>query len=130
VLRRRLFAMAMLASAVLLCCAPGVACGLRVGAHVAFYGSSGDPDVFVWETRFRLEDYQAGSLDTEQTLLPHARLAEPGTRAIVLACVAHYVHPRYRTFLDDAVYVKLLGGQYRNQTGWVMASDLRVMRGR
>lgn len=128
--RRQLVAAAVLASVTLLCSARGTACGMRIGAHVAFYGSSGDPDVFVWETRFRLEDYQAGSLDTEQTLLPHARLAHPGTRAIVLACVAHYVHPRYQTFLDDAVYVKLLGGRYRNQTGWVMASDLRVMRGR
>ena len=103
------------------------ACSLRNGTRVALYGSFGDPDVFVWESRFRLETYQMGSFDVDQALLPHARLAAPGTRAVVLACAQHAVHPKFRETPDDAVLIKLVGGPYSRQTGWVMASDLRKM---
>src|SRR5665213_4604756 len=83
-------------------------CRVRIGARVALYGSTGDPDVFVWETRFRLAAYQTGSFDVDQTLLPHARLASPGTRAVVLGCVSRDVHPKYRATVNDAVYIRLL----------------------
>jgi hypothetical protein len=129
--RRILAACACVVASMFLCIASAPAnCELRTGSRVALYGSFGDPDVFVWESRFRLGSYQTGSFDIDQSLLPHARLASPGTRALVLACVPRYIHPKYRSTLDDAVFIKLLGGKYRGQTGWVMASDLRVMLGR
>jgi len=130
---RRAFAIttAFLGIALLLWSVPGAAkCGIKNGARVALYGSFGDPDVFVWESRFRLEAYQTGTLDARDSLMPHARLAPPATRAVVLGCVQNYVHPKYVSTLDDAVYIKLLGGDYRGQTGWVMSSDLRVVLSR
>ncbi|HEY5256955.1 MAG TPA: hypothetical protein VIJ12_01100 [Candidatus Baltobacteraceae bacterium] len=104
-------------------------CSVRIGARVALYGSTGDPDVLVWETRFRLAAYQRGSFDVDRTLLSHAHLAAPGTRAVVLRCVSRDVHPKYRGTVGDAIYIRLLGGPYRRQTGWIMGSDLRTMIG-
>jgi hypothetical protein len=47
-----------------------------------------------------------------------------------VACVPHAIHAGFEAALDDAVYVRLLGGQYKNQTGWVIASELRSVLGK
>ena len=102
-----------------------VPCQLHRGAHVVLYSSSYDPDVLVWDSRFRLRDYHAASFDEVQQLLPHARLVAPGTRATVESCVADFVVQRLSGEPDDAVGVILDSGPLRDGRGWVLGSDVR-----
>lgn len=110
-----------------LCTAASARCGLRIGEKVALLGSMDDPDVFVWDSRFRMADYQTGTYDVAKALLPHAWVVPPGTRAVVIACVPGFVHPKYRNAVVDAVGIVMLGGPYRGRSGWITAEDLRRM---
>lgn len=103
-------------------------CRIRPHEKVALLGGMDDPDVFVWDSQFRLASYQTGTYDVAKALLPHAWVIPPGTRAIVTACYPNFVHPRYRGFTDDALRILMLNGPYRGRSGWVMSRDLRRMR--
>jgi hypothetical protein len=105
-------------------------CRMHLHEKVALLGGMDDPEVFVWDSRFRLAAYQTGTYDVAKSLLPHAWVIPPGTRAIVIACVPNFVHPRYRGFTDDALGIIMLNGPYRGRSGWVMSRDLRRMGSR
>ncbi len=117
----------LFAFAMLLVCF-GVAqsdCRLRAGDKVVLYGTTDDPDVFIWDSRFRLRDYAGGSFDEMNALLPHAVLARPGTRAVVESCVSNFVQSKYFTNPDDAIGVRILGGPLSGQRGWVLGTSAR-----
>jgi hypothetical protein len=103
-------------------------CRLRAGEKVVLYGTTDDPDVFIWDSRFRLRDYEGGSFDEMNALLPHAVLARPGTRAIVESCVSNFVQSKYFTTPDDAIGVRILGGPLDGQRGWVLGSSTRGLK--
>jgi hypothetical protein len=101
------------------------ACRVHQGDKVVLYGTADDPDVFIWDSRFRLRDYEGGSFDEMNALLPHAVLARPGTRAIIESCVSNFVQSKYLMTPDDAVGVRITAGPLRGQRGWVLGSSLR-----
>ena len=101
------------------------ACRVHAGDHVVLYGTTDDPDVFLWDSRFRLRDYEGGSFDQMKALLPHASIARPGTRAIVESCVQSFVTSKFTDHPDDAVGVLIVSGQQRGQRGWVLGSAIR-----
>jgi len=101
-------------------------CKLHRGARVVLYSESDDPDVLVWDSRFRLRDYYAASFDEAQQLLPHAWLVPPGTRATVETCVADFVLPRLLNAPDNAIGVIVTTGAHHNQRGWVLGTDVRL----
>ena len=101
-------------------------CRYRTGQHVVLYGTTDDPDVFLWDSRFRLRDYEGGSFDQMKALLPHAALARPGTRAVVESCVQKFVASKYLDRPDDAVGIVIVSGNLRGQRGWVLGSAVRA----
>jgi hypothetical protein len=105
---------------------PAPACRLRVGSHVVLFSAGANPAVFVWDSRFRMSDYEAGSFDQAQALLPHAFLAPPGTRAIVESCVARFVQSKYDPHPADAVGIVIVTGSLHGKRGWVMGTDVRL----
>lgn len=117
-----LFALAMLFA----CCGLAYAdCRLHPGDKIVLYGTTDDPDVFIWDSRFRLRDYAGGSFDEMNALLPHAVLARPGTRGVVESCVSNFVQSKYFTNPDDAIGVRILGGPLNGQRGWVLGTSAR-----
>jgi len=78
----------------------------------------------VWDSRDRLVSYAGGSSDSRSFLLPHALLNRPGTKAIVQACMAGIVHPKFRMDPADAVGILIVTGKYRGRYGWVSSSDI------
>lgn len=96
--------------------------------HVALLGTTDDPDVFVWDSRFRLRDYEGGTFDQMQALLPHAILVRPGTRATVESCVPNFVQPKYSDSPEDAIGIVITAGPLRGQRGWVLGSAIHVIR--
>jgi hypothetical protein len=102
-------------------------CRSHVNDRVVLYGTSEDPDVFVWDSRFRLRDYEGGTFDQMRALLPHATLVRPGTRAMVESCVADFVQSKYGAGADDAIGIVLVNGPLRGQRGWVLGSDVRML---
>ena len=78
-------------------------CKLHHGDVVVLYSRADDPDVLVWDSRFRLREYHAASFDEAQQLLPHAWLAHSGTRAAVESCVPNFVQASLLSPADDAV---------------------------
>ncbi len=100
-------------------------CRVRPQEHVVLYGASDDPDVLVWDSRFRLRDYEGGTFDQMKALLPHATLARAGTRALVESCVSNFVQSKYDTSPDDAVGIVITLGPLRGQRGWVLGSAVR-----
>jgi len=100
-------------------------CALHIGARVVLYGTSDDPDVFVWDSRFRMRTYAEGSFDQAQALLPHALLVPPGTRAWVTACVREFVASKFTDRSDDAIGIVIASGRYHGREGWVLATDVR-----
>ncbi len=100
-------------------------CELKAGAHVVLTSEADDPDVLVWDSRFRLRDYNAASFDTSRELLPHARLVSQGTRATVESCVPDFVQLRLQSGSEDAIGVVISSGKYRGMRGWVLGTDLR-----
>jgi hypothetical protein len=111
-----------------LACTPAARaqCKLHRGTRVVLYSQADDPDVLVWDSRFRLRDYHAASFDEAQQLLPHAQLVEPGTRATIESCVVDFVTPRLLTAPEDAIGILIDTGPMRNQRGWVLGSDVRA----
>lgn len=103
-------------------------CHSRAHQRVVLFSNSDDPDVFVWDSRFRLSEYQSGSYDVDKALAPHAFVVSPGTRAIVISCVPAFVHPKYRSDTDDAVGILIVSGPDRGRTGWIMGQDTRTSR--
>jgi len=98
--------------------------------HVILYGTSEDPDVFLWDDRTKMRDYEDGSFDQQNMLLPHARLLSPGTRAIVELCISNYVEPNYMKSPVDAIGVLIITGPMRGRYGWISSGDIRtVVRG-
>ena len=126
---RNLLSAALLALVLtLLWAAPARAdCTVKSGQHVVLYGDEDDPSVLLWDTRLRLRDYHAASYDEAKALLPHAQLVPPGTRAIVVTCVAAYVTSPYFNTPDDAVGVMIVSGPSHGHSYWVLRSDLRVV---
>jgi len=121
---------AIAALVLLVCLLPSAVladCRVNVNAHVALLGTTDDPDVFVWDSRFRLRDYEGGTFDRMQALLPHAVLARPGTRATVESCVPNFVQPKYQEKPEDAVGIVITSGPLRGQRGWVLGSAVRPM---
>jgi len=102
-------------------------CRVHVNDKVALYGTSDDPDVFVWDSRFRLRAYEGGTFDQMRALLPHATLVRPGTRAIVESCVADFVQSKYVAQPDDAVGIVITTGPKHGQRGWVVGSAVREL---
>jgi hypothetical protein len=112
----------------MLCALPAMAaCRIHSREQVVLFGAGDDPGVFVWDSRFRLRAYHAGTFDEAQALLPHALLVRGGTRAIVIRCYRNDVEPRYSLSLDDAVEVRLVTGSQHGSVGWVLGRDVRVM---
>lgn len=110
----------------LFCAQPALAdCRVHAGEHVVLYGTTDDPDVFVWGSRFRLRLYQEGTWDQARVLIGEASLAPPGTRAIVLSCVPSFVVLKYSNEEDDAVGITIVSGPLRGKTGWVLGTDIR-----
>ena len=101
-------------------------CRYHAGERVVLYGTTDDPDVFLWDSRFRLRDYEGGSFDQMKALLPHAAIARPGTRAVVESCVQKFVASKYLDHPDDAVGVVIVSGDLRGQRGWVLGSTVRA----
>jgi hypothetical protein len=100
-------------------------CKLHRGTRVVLYSDTDDPDVLVWDSRFRLRDYHAASFDEARQLLPHAWLVAPGTRATVESCVSDFVLPRLLNAPDDAIGVIITTGPYHDRRGWVLGTDIR-----
>ncbi|HTX55505.1 MAG TPA: hypothetical protein VMD47_00240 [Candidatus Acidoferrales bacterium] len=102
-------------------------CRVHPNDRVVLYGTTDDPDVFVWDSRFRLRDYEGGTFDQMKALLPHATLVRPGTRAMVESCVADFVQSKYVPQPDDAVGIVITAGPLRGQRGWVIGSAIRQL---
>ena len=101
-------------------------CGVRAGQRVLLASLSSDPDVFVFDSRPRLIDYEAGHFDSVQSVIRHTMLVKPGTHAIVASCEHGVVKPSYSPESFDAVGIKLTSGPYRNRWGWVSSEDVRL----
>ncbi|MGD0968867.1 MAG: hypothetical protein ABR949_11305 [Candidatus Aquilonibacter sp.] len=103
-------------------------CRVHPNDRVVLYGTTDDPDVFVWDSRFRLRDYEGGTFDQMRALLPHATLVRPGTRATVESCVSDFVQSKYVPEPDDAIGIVITAGPLRGQRGWVSGSAIRQIR--
>jgi hypothetical protein len=103
-------------------------CDLHAGNHVVLYSEADDPDVLLWDSRFRLRDYNAASFDISRELLPHARLVSQGTRATVESCVPDFVQLRLQNGYEDAIGIIITSGKYQHIRGWVLSTDLRLHR--
>lgn len=96
--------------------------------RVVLAADTSDPDVFVWDDRFRLTEYALGRWGDTRSVMVHTVLAHPGTRAVVLACLPGALHPKYSVVREDAVRVTMLTGPYRGRSGWVAARDVHPQR--
>lgn len=101
------------------------ACNVHAGQHVVLYSVSDDPEVFVFDTKVRLRNYHAASVDAMREIAEHAWLVAPGTRAEIVTCEAGFVQSPYFSTGEDAIGVLLLTGDHRGHTGWVLGSDVR-----
>jgi hypothetical protein len=102
-------------------------CRVHPNDRVVLFGTTDDPDVFVWDSRFRLRDYEGGTFDQMKALLPHATLVRPGTRAVVESCVSDFVQSKYVPQPDDAIGIVITAGPLRGQRGWVIGTAIRPM---
>ena len=105
-------------------------CHVHANDRVVLYGTTDDPDVFVWDSRFRLRDYEGGTFDQMRALLPHATLVRPGTRAMVESCVSDFVQSKYVPEPDDAIGVANGGDFGRADDDRVLRADDRVPKAR
>jgi hypothetical protein len=102
----------------------GAAADAACSVNVILASDRVDPDVFVWDTRDHLVQFEAGKWGTSKEIFERTILAKPGTRGVTDSCP-----PFSRT--DSArhqgvVHVKVTSGEFRGHWGWVNASDLRV----
>ncbi len=104
--------------------APPSLCSVAPGGRVLLASDAVDPDVFLWDSRERLVDYTAGDWGNTRTIFVHTLLTEPGTAAMVVACLPHAAHQRYAPGDEDAVGVRLTSGPNRGRYGWVLSSDV------
>ncbi len=125
-MRMRSLALALFIAAVVFAFGPANAdCRLHDGDHVILFGTTDDPAVFVWDSRYRMREYQGGSWDQGQALLPHAFLAPPGTRGIVSSCINNFVQSKYSSLPDDAIGIVIVSGPLKGKMGWVLGADIR-----
>ena len=124
---RLLAAVAML-TAVCRAAADAATCATAPGGRVVLAAEATEPDVFLWDSRTRLVDYVAGRWDSTQAIFAHTELAEPGTQAMVVSCVAGIAHPKYGTGDEDAIGVKVVSGKHRGRYAWVLSSDVHAPR--
>ena len=103
-------------------------CKMHHGDRVELYGGSDDPDVLVWDSRFRLREYHGASFDVRETLSRHADVVSPGTRAIVDTCVPDFVDSPLFEHPADAVGIVIVSGPHRGERGWVLSTDVRRYR--
>jgi hypothetical protein len=103
-------------------------CAQNPGGRVMLESDAVDPDVFLWDSRTRLVDYAAGQWGNTRAIFAHTVLAEPGTRATVVACVPSAAHPKYSAGDEDAIGVKIMNGPYKGRYGWVLSSDIHPSR--
>jgi hypothetical protein len=103
-------------------------CAIPAGGRVMLAADAAEPDVFLWDSRTRLVEYVAGHWDSTRAIFAHTELAEPGTQALVVSCVAGIAHPNYGPADEDAVGVKVVSGRHRGRYGWVLSSDIHVAR--
>ena len=109
---------------------PGDAgCNTTPGGRVVLESAAVDPDVFVWDSRNRLVDYAAGQWGNTRVIFSHTILAEPGTQALVVACIPAVAHPKFASGDEDAIRVKVMSGPYRGRYGWVLSSDIKGRAG-
>ncbi len=94
-------------------------CPSAPGGRVVLISDASDPEVFLWDSRDRLVDYAAG----------HTLLAEPGTQALIMTCVAGGPHANDDGVERETVGVKIVTGPYRGRYGWVLSSDVRPAHG-
>jgi hypothetical protein len=101
-------------------------CKAAVGQRVLLESIDSDPDVFVWDNRFRLIEYAAGNFDKANQVMAHTVLTPPGTHAIVTMCAPATVKPAYDSITYDAIGIKITSGPNRNHWGWVSSEDVRI----
>jgi hypothetical protein len=104
----------------------GTICAVPAGGQVILESDAVDPDVFLWDSRSRLVDYAAGQWGDTHAIFAHTRLAEPGTRALVVSCFPGVAHPKFSTGDEDAIGVKIVSGPYKGRYGWVLSSDIHM----
>ncbi len=103
-------------------------CAIATGQYVLLKSNQLDPDVFVWDSRFRLSSYAAGEWRNTQDVLDHTILSKPGTRGYVIQCEPQQVRFRYDpTMVQDAVGLKLTSGPQRGRYGWVASDDAHLI---
>ena len=112
-----------LLSLFLLAAATASPCSAPTGVRVVLESDAVDPDVFLWDSRFRLIDYAAGNWGDTRAIFAHTVLTEPGTLALVVACYPGAAHPRFARGDQDAIGVKIVNGHYRGRFGWVLSRD-------
>ncbi len=104
---------------------PAPACTVVVGEPVMLRSSDFDPDVLVWDSHDRAIDYAGGAVRDAGDVLSHTVLSKPGTRAVVISCLAGTARPKYSSEILDTVGIKILTGPHRGHYGWVTSDDVR-----
>jgi hypothetical protein len=108
--------------------AGAASCAATPGYRVVLSADATEPDVFLWDSRVRMVEYVAGHWDSTRAIFAHTELAEPGTRALVVSCVAGAAHPQVGPSDEDAIGVKVVSGAHRGRYGWVLSSDIHTPR--
>lgn len=103
-------------------------CGLRAGTPVTLASNPNDPDVIVWDSRERLVAYAAGRWNSAHDVMAHTKIAGPGTRARVIACFAGAAHLKLADIDRDAIGVRIMSGPLRGRYGWVVSSDVHMVK--
>ncbi len=99
-------------------------CGLAVGGRAVLASDATDPNVFVWDSRERLIDYEAGRWESTRTIFAHTIMAHPGTHAVVVACYPGVARSRSDATPQDAIGIRIASGPYRGRYGWVISEDV------
>lgn len=110
--------------------ARAASCTAPSGGRIVLASDAVDPDVFLWDSRTRLVDYAAGQWGNTRSIFAHTLLAEPGTQATIVSCIAGVAHPKFGSGDEDAIGVKVVSGPYRGRYGWVLSSDIHAKPGR
>jgi hypothetical protein len=100
-------------------------CKVHQHDRVVLYSRTDDPDVLLWDSRYRLREYHAASFDEARELLRHAGLIAPGTRAMVESCVPDFVQSPLFVHPDDAIGIVIVAGPHHGERGWVLGTDVR-----
>jgi hypothetical protein len=106
----------------------GSECETGPGGRVVLESDAVDPDVFLWDSRGRLAEYAAGQWGSTRAIFAHTLLAEPGTEALVVSCVRAAARPKFATGDEAAIGVKVMTGPYKGRYGWVLSSDIHLVR--